>query len=136
MVNAQSKRIVAERAEGRCEYCLCPADHTPDDFAAEHIFPRSRGGSDDLDNLAWSCQGCNSRKFTATQAVDPQTGRRVSLYHPRRHTWSDHFRWSDDLLTLLGLTPSGRATIVRLDLNRYNVVNLRLVLIPFGKHPS
>ncbi len=120
---------------GWCEYCGSPEDHTPDDFNVEHIIPRSRGGTDDLDNIAWSCQGCNSRKFTATQAVDSQTGSRAALYHPRRHSWQDHFRWSDDWLTLLGETPTGRATIARLDLNRNNVVNLRAVLVPAGKHP-
>ncbi len=134
-MNVQIKRMVAERAGGRCEYCRCPADHTPDDFAAEHIIPRARGGTDDQDNLAWSCQGCNSRKFTAVQAVDPQTGSRITLYHPRRHPWGNHFIWSADGLILLGLTSSGRATIVRLDLNRNNVINLRRALIAIGKHP-
>jgi len=135
LVNVQTRRSVEARAQGRCEYCRCPADHTPDDFAAEHIIPRSGGGTDDLDNLAWSCQGCNNRKFTATQAVDPETAAEVMLYHPRRHMWSDHFRWSDDWLTLIGVSPIGRATIVRLNLNRYNVVNLRAVLVSAGKHP-
>jgi len=101
----------------------------------EHILPRSRAGADDLDNLAWSCQACNNRKYTATQAVDPQTGSLASLYHPRRHSWGEHFQWSDDWLTLIGVTPTGRATIARLDLNREGVVNLRGLLVPAGKHP-
>ena len=130
MSAVETRRLVRERAEGRCEYCRSPADHTPDDFAAEHIIPQSQGGSDELDNLAWSCQGCNSRKFTATQAVGPESNRRVTLYHPRRHSWDDHFRWSED-----GLTVIGRATIARLGLNRDNVVNFRAILIPAGKHP-
>lgn len=135
MVNIQVRRVVKESGKGRCEYCLCPASHSPDDFNVEHIVPQSRGGTDDLSNLAWSCQGCNSRKFTAINAIDSQTGELAVLYHPRRHLWRDHFRWSDDWLTLIGLTPTGRATIIRIDLNRYNVVNLRDVLVPAGKHP-
>ena len=135
MTAVETRRLVRERAGGRCEYCRSPADHTPDDFAADHIIPRSRGGSDEPDNLAWSCQGCNSRKFTATRAVDPQSGRRIALYHPRRHTWNDHFRWSEDGLTVIGTTPRGRATIARIGLNRDNVVNFRAILIPAGKHP-
>ena len=101
----------------------------------EHVILRSRAGSDALDNLAWSCQACNNRKFTAVQAVDPQTGELAVLYHPRSHSWRDHFRWSADWLILIGETPTGRATITRLDLNRSNVVNLRSVLTPAGKHP-
>jgi len=135
LVSINTRRIIESRAGGRCEYCASPADHTPDDFAAEHIFPVILGGTSDLDNLAWSCQGCNSRKFTATQAVDPQTRESALLYHPRRDQWSDHFQWSADPRLLIGLTPTGRATIARMDLNRYNVVNLREVLALAGKHP-
>jgi len=135
VVNIQTRRAVEERAKGQCEYCRSLRDYTPDDFSVEHILPRSRAGADALDNLAWSCQACNNRKHTATQAIDPQTGNMAALYHPRQHTWGEHFRWSDDWLTLIGQTPTGRATIARLDLNRYNVVNLREVLGPAGKHP-
>ena len=128
--------MIESRAGGRCEYCASPADHTPDDFAAEHIVPVVLGGISDLDNLAWSCQGCNSRKFTAIQAVDPQTRDLALLYHPRRDQWSEHFQWSADTRLLIDITPTGRATtIARLDLNRYNVVNLREVLAFAGKHP-
>jgi hypothetical protein len=41
----------------------------------------------------------------------------VPLYDPRRQAWQEHFRWADDRQTLLGLTPTGRATVVALDLN-------------------
>ena len=97
--------------------------------------PQSRAGTDDLDNLAWSCQACNTRKHTAIQATDPQAGSLASLYHPRFHSWSEHLRRSDDWLILIGLTPTGRATIARLDLNRYNVLGLREILVPAGIHP-
>jgi len=38
-------------------------------------------------------------------------------------------------LTLLGLTPTGRATIAALRLNREGVINLRRALKLEGKHP-
>lgn len=131
----ETRLIVEERAKGRCEYCQSPRSRTPDDYSVEHIMPRSRAGTDDLDNLAWSCQACNNRKHTAIQATDPQTGSPAPLYHPRLHSWGEHFRWSDDWLILIGQTPTGRATIARLDLNRDNVVSLREVLVPAGIHP-
>lgn len=134
-ISNQTRRQVTDRAAGRCEYCRCPADHTPDDYSVEHIHPSARGGADGLDNLAWSCAGCNSRKYTATEATDPLTGRPAALFHPRRDAWADHFQWSPDTLTLLGLTPTGRATVSRLQLNRAGVVNLRELLVRAGKHP-
>jgi hypothetical protein len=36
---------------------------------------------------------------------------------------------------MVGLTPIGRATIARLELNRPNVVNLRRLLVAFQEHP-
>ncbi len=51
------------------------------------------------------------------KGTDPITGREVSLFHPRRHIWSEHFRWSSDQPHLLGMTPIDRATIAALDLN-------------------
>jgi hypothetical protein len=101
---------------------------SPDPFAIEHIVPRTAGGTDDLDNLALSCQGCNNFKSVFMTAIDPITGNTVPLYHPRQHLWSDHFCWSDDGLTLLGLTPIGRGTVERLQLNREGVVRLRHLL--------
>jgi 5-methylcytosine-specific restriction endonuclease McrA len=55
--SARTRRRVTERADGRCEYCLCPLDFVPDPFAVEHIIPQARGGTHHLANLALSCQG-------------------------------------------------------------------------------
>ena len=134
-ITVQERRLVQERASGRCEYCLSPAAYVPDPFAVEHIIPRALGGSHRPANLAFSCQGCNSYKGADTHAVDPATGQRVPLYHPREHTWRAHFTWNEDCARLLGLTPIGRATIVKLDLNSKGVVNLRRVLARVGEHP-
>lgn len=59
----------------------------------------------------------------------------AALYHPRLHSWGEHFRWSDDWLVMIGLTPTGRATITRVGLNRENVMGLREVLVRSGIHP-
>jgi hypothetical protein len=131
----RERRLVVERAAGRCEYCLSPVAYSPDPFAVEHIVPRSRGGSHRPLNLAYSCQGCNSYKYTSTTAADPVSGERAPLYHPRQHTWREHFAWNDDFTQMVGLTPTGRATIARLDLNRPNAVNLRRLLVTVNLHP-
>jgi hypothetical protein len=131
----RQKQNVFERASGCCEYCLSRADFSPSPFAAEHILPRHAGGTNKLDNLALSCQACNNHKFTATEALDPGSGLIVPLFHPRRDKWSEHFSWSEDFLTIIGQTPTGRATVNRLQTNRASVVNLRRVLRLDGKHP-
>jgi 5-methylcytosine-specific restriction endonuclease McrA len=70
-VPEERKRVVTERAHGCCEYCQCQSLFSPDPFSVEHIVPRSRGGTSDLSNLALSCQGCNNRKYTSIEAIDP-----------------------------------------------------------------
>jgi hypothetical protein len=134
-VTSHQKQTVAQRANYCCEYCLSQLRYSPDPFSIEHIIPLSRGGLSHLDNLAFACQGCNSRKYTSTAAIDPISGETVALYHPRQERWNDHFAWNNDFTLMLGLTPTGRATIENLQLNRAGVVNLRQVLHSAGKHP-
>lgn len=129
------KRAVVESAKWCCEYCRSQSRYCPDPLSVEHIVPRIRGGSNELDNLAAACQGCNNFKFTATEAADPTTGKAVPLYHPRQHRWNEHFAWNEDFTIILGRTPIGRATVERLQLNRPGVVNLRRVLYSAGRHP-
>ncbi|WP_395095157.1 HNH endonuclease [Armatimonas sp.] len=126
---------VRERAGRRCEYCGYPDLIRSGPFAVEHIQPRSAGGSDDLENTAWSCDHCNGHKAAATQAIDPVTGTMAPLYNPRRDVWKDHFLWSDDTLEIIGKTPTGRATVERLKLNRESTVEARRLLEVWGMHP-
>jgi 5-methylcytosine-specific restriction endonuclease McrA len=132
---AAIKRTIRQQAGGRCEYCRSPVDYSPDPFSTEHIIPQDRGGTNELANLALSCLGCNNHKHTAVEATDPVSGEIVSLFHPRLERWEDHFRWSEDFTLVVGKTPTGRATIERLKLNREGVINLRRVLSQMGEHP-
>lgn len=134
-VTAQQKRALEERAQGCCEYCRSQARFGLQSFSAEHIKPRIRGGETTLDNLALACQGCNNHKHTKTEGRDSMSGSIVPLYHPRRQRWHDHFAWNDDFTLIIGGTPTGRATVETLHLNRETVVNLRRVLYAMGEHP-
>lgn len=134
-VTAQQKKAVAERANGCCEYCKSQVRFAIQPFSIEHILPRSLGGETVLDNLAFSCQGCNNHKYNKTEGRDPVSGDTVPLYHPRQQRWSDHFAWNDDFTLIIGLTPTGRSTVEALQLNREGVVNLRRVLYAMGEHP-
>lgn len=134
-LSVEAKRTIRDRARHCCEYCHSQEPYSPSVFSIEHIVPRSEGGDDDSDNLALSCQECNNHKFTAITALDALTGERVLLFHPRQNLWNDHFAWNEDFTTLIGLTPTGRATIEKLQLNRTSLLNLRRVLHQAGVHP-
>ena len=134
-IPAKLRRLVIARAGGCCEYCRSPVSHAVSSFAIEHIIPLDKGGKNTADNLALSCQGCNSHKYTKTEARDPLTKKSATLFHPRRQTWAEHFTWNQDCTLVVGLTPTGRATIAALQLNRIGVVNLRQLLFAAGKHP-
>lgn len=134
-VTARQKQRVVQRAAGCCEYCRSQARFSPDPFSIEHILPRSSGGTDTSTNLALACQGCNSRKYTDIEAIDPVSGEMVPLYHPRQQRWTHHFAWNENFTLVLGLTPTGRATVDKLQLNREGLVNLRRVLQTVGEHP-
>jgi hypothetical protein len=109
--------------------------YSPDPLSVEHVFPRSRGGDDSFENLAAACQGCNNHKYRSIEARDPQTGDMVPLFHPRRQRWREHFGWSLDATRVVGITPTGRATVELLRLNREGLVNMRRVLRREGMHP-
>lgn len=134
-VTIQQRRAVAARANGICEYCRSQARFATQSFSVEHIIPRSLGGKTSLDNLALACPGCNAHKHTKIDGRDPMSLGRVPLYHPRHQKWSEHFAWSDDFTLIIGITPTGRATVEALHLNRKGLINLRQVLYVSGEHP-
>lgn len=109
--------------------------YSPDSFSVEHIVPLSKKGTNELDNLAFACQGCNNRKYTSIKATDPVTQADVRLFHPRLQSWSIHFAWSKDCTQVLGLTATGRATVETLQLNRSGLIELRKVLYAAKRHP-
>jgi hypothetical protein len=129
------RAAVVARAYGCCEYCLSQSRFATQSFSVEHIVPRSKGGTSDLQNLALSCQGCNNYKYDKITARDPVTGASAPLYHPRQHSWTEHFTWNDDFTLVLGTTANGRATVEALRLNRPSLVNLRRALFAVGEHP-
>ena len=134
-MSAVQREQVVRQAKGCCEYCQSQLAFSSDDFTIGHIVPKSAGGGDSLENLALACQGCHNRKYVAINATDPASGQVVPLYNPRQHFWAEHFRWSEDRSLMIGISPIGRATLVRLELNRLNVVNLRRALFVVGLHP-
>jgi hypothetical protein len=129
-------RRVREAARHRCGYCLSPQRLIMARLEVEHIIPRAKGGSDDESNLWLSCPLCNRHKSDRTHAIDPETSVEVALFHPRQQRWSNHFRWSLDGLRILGLTPTGRATVEALHLdNDPDALVVRSYWVLAGWHP-
>jgi len=112
------RTLVESRADGRCEYYRRWQEPLGAIyFEVEHIVPQAQGGLTVGENLAFACRHCNSYKAAATEAVDPESGEIVRLFHPRLDDWTVHFVRSPDLLLILGRTPIGRATVTRLHMN-------------------
>src|SRR5260370_694474 len=105
---------VRDAAGHRCGYCLSPQRLVMARLEIDHIIPRSKGGTNDEANLRLSCPLCNRSKADRVSARDPETGEDMPLFHPRNQRWSDHFRWTNDGLRIVGLTPTGRATVAAL----------------------
>lgn len=119
---------VRRRARLRCEYCHLPEAHAPvTPFQVEHIVARQHEGQSVLSNLALACHRCNLFKGPNLVGIDAKTKRMVRLFHPRRMTWTRHFRW--DGPTLVGRTPTGRATVAVLNMNEGDRVELRQAIL-------
>jgi hypothetical protein len=116
---------VAERAGYRCEYCHAPEVVFNFALEVEHIHPRAHGGDDDLDNLALACRACNLFKSDFQAGMDEESAGVAALFNPRRDLWERHFRVDDENGEIVGLTPIGRATVTRLQLNRARHINAR-----------
>lgn len=52
--------LAARDGQWTCSYCETLLDETTAQI--DHVVPRSRGGSDDMRNLALACGPCNRRK--------------------------------------------------------------------------
>jgi hypothetical protein len=129
-------RRVRESARNRCGYCLSPQRLVMARLEVEHVIPKAKRGSDDESNLWLSCPLRNRHKADRTHATDPETGSEVELFHPRLQRWSEHFRWSEDGLRIIGLTPTGRATVGALRLeNDPDALIVRSYWALAGWHP-
>ncbi|MFN7116348.1 MAG: HNH endonuclease [Saprospiraceae bacterium] len=129
------RKLVKERANYLCEYCLALSTFSFHPFPIDHIIPLSQNGTSDPDNLALACQHCNNCKYNKSADLDPLTGKVNPLFNPRLESWSDHFTWNEDFTLIIGTSAVGRTTVNCLKMNRQEAVNLRKALHHFGVHP-
>ena len=140
-IDEATREFVRKRANYLCEYCHSPERICTTRFTVDHLIPKSLAGSDDVDNLALACRRCNERRYNFVAGFDPETQTIVLLFNPRQQIWSEHFIWSANGRTIVGVTPIGRATCKRLDLNdeRYreddSICSARGFWVKAGLHP-
>jgi 5-methylcytosine-specific restriction endonuclease McrA len=129
------RQQVSARAGFRCEYCRTWQRVIGMPLVVDHIVPRVAGGSDDQENLCAARYRCNEYKGAKTHAVDPLTGEVAPLFNPRLQSWSDHFAWANGGTHVVGLTPTGRVTVIALRLNNEYLVEARTGEIACNWHP-
>lgn len=128
------ERLVRRRASGRCEYCRLPEQYSSTPFQIDHIIAEQHAGLTVSANLALACYACNHHKGPNLGGIDPRTGAKTWLFHPRRHKWSRHFVW--DGAVLKGRTPVGRTTIAVLAINAPHRIAQRAALLAEGVLPA
>lgn len=136
-----TRQIIRERAGFLCEYCHSSERLSASRFTIDHVIPASLGGSDHIDNLALACRRCNERRYNFVAGFDVETQQIVPVFNPRKQDWAEHFIWTTGGTVVKGVTPIGRATCDRFDLNdmRYpegdSIRSTRQFWIQTGIHP-
>jgi hypothetical protein len=98
-----------------------------------HIVAQQHDGPTVSENLAVSCSHCNLHKGPNLTGLDPDDRKIARLFNPRQDLWHEHFAWDGPLV--IGLTSTGRATVVVLNMNSGIRVRLRVELISAGLFP-
>ena len=126
-------RLIVKRARERCEYCLLHQDERPENHQVDHVIALKHRGQTNGENLALACALCNNAKGSDIASIDPATGEVVSLFNPRTQRWQAHFQLVGP--EIVGLTPTGRATVAVMQLNDEQRLIDRQSLIGAGLYP-
>lgn len=132
-IPAPLRRSVIHRSGNRCEYCGISQVGQVATFHIDHVVPVVAGGQTGTDNLALACVSCSLRKGARQEIKDLESGQTVIIFNPRKLIWKENFCW--DGVMVVGLTPTGRATVKALDLNRGTMLAIRGEEEILGRHP-
>lgn len=114
-IPATLRRLVEDRAQNCCEYCLLPAKVAFFPHEIDHIVAEKHGGQTDAENLAYTCWRCNRHKGSDLGSFDPETQAFCFLFNPRQGKWTEQFQLEG--VIIIGLTAVGRTTVKLLQLN-------------------
>ena len=91
------RKLVAERAEFKCEYCLMTEEDSLFSFQLDHIISLKHNGNTDENNLAYSCITCNARKGSNISTILLPELNLIPLFNPRIDNWAEHFEISNEI---------------------------------------
>jgi HNH endonuclease len=128
------QRVLAA-SRNQCAYCHALTAITGARPVIDHIIPEAAGGQAVWENLCVACHACNEFKGAQVEAHDALTAQRVPLFHPRQQQWREHFCWSEDGSQIIGLTATGRATVMALHMNHPIIMEARRRWARVGWHP-
>ena len=129
------KSRIREQSSDRCGYCQSLQKYVWGTLEIEHTLPKSKGGQTIESNLWLACRPCNGYKADQIDGIDPITQNQVPLFNPRTQKWHEHFTWSDDSISILGITEIGRVTVQALQMNNTYAMTVRSAWVSVGWHP-
>jgi HNH endonuclease len=132
-VSAELRRLIANRADWLCEYCLIHEADTYFGCQVDHIISEKHNGSTTAENLAYACLYCNRFKGSDIGSITG-SGDYCRFFNPRTDHWADHFRL--DGVTITPLTEIGEVTERILQLNHVDRLLERRVLQRVGHFPN
>jgi hypothetical protein len=134
-LTTELRRQLLEVDDHRCAYCQTTQANSGYPMVLDHIVPRSQDGATQFDNLCFACHRCNEFKGATTALADPLTEVLTPLFHPRRHSWEEHFTWDEAGIRVMGLTAIGRVTVIALNINNEVILDARRNWVSVGWHP-
>ncbi|MFM7602136.1 MAG: HNH endonuclease [Pseudanabaena sp.] len=132
-INAELRRLVAQRADYSCEYCLITEETTPS-CQVDHIISVKHGGDSAAENLCYACLFCNLQKGTDLGSINWRNGELVRFFNPRRDLWREHFQLDGAIIQ--PTTDIGEVTARILDFNNTERILERQILIENNRYPS
>jgi hypothetical protein len=79
-ISAELRKLVAERADFLCEYCLISASDRVSGYQVDYIISVKHGGATSADNLCYACIFCNLQKGTDLGSINWETGELVRFF--------------------------------------------------------
>ena len=134
LVSEELRRVVADRADRLCEYCLIHEDDTFFGCEVDHVVSLKHSGPTEAENLAYACPFCNRYKGSDVASLSPKTGELVRFFNPRIDRWSEHFRLDGDQIE--PITNIGEATARILRFNDSERSLEREALMEMKRYPT
>lgn len=132
-ISKSVKITVIERAFNLCEYCLLHESQSYIGFEIDHIISLKHGGTNEINNLCWSCAFCNQFKGSDLGTILLPNQQIIRFFNPRTDKWTDHFEFSGSII--LPKSKIGEATEKILKLNQVDRILEREALQSAGWFP-